>query len=593
MKKDFNQKKRMDIKYRCSNEYNRRRKNNAERYGVSHLSAGEAKVLSSSTFTVGEFTIELKEIEEKNNVQINSFGSAAEVTDYAILMGAEYFESDDKKKMGYYWTDTPIESKKPLDDYYDCPGNVTAYKLKEEKTQYHFYGYSVGKEISEIEDPCILAIDGKLFLNKDGELWTLKHKTSLYLEATIGASMAPLVPIPNEYISSEVPDRYLGRTAVILKNNQRRIEEKNFLEEVRTGKYRYVAGNNSSNIRNVNDKSVGIRPIFKTYNHSTINVPELNGIKVADAMDFPQTIATKEEQKELEELFKNNKLNKTNRYFPTSSEGIVEEYEYDGKKYVRVTATFFQKSKTILSNGCEYDYGSKVWVRVEPIKLIVTKDNFSSLTEKILFAGVPYDKTITQDAITCARSGVFIHFLLNNNGDDFFFTAESSIYDRIVSGTDWMKLYLYTKSKYAEFNIPFEETELEASERYKQELQKVKEYCKKYRLDMQYNDFNKDVTKGTIEYSYRRPSVEFLNSIDNPITATLAALGPREIWNKQFYKEYLKKYGLYAIVIIKEENINQISNKLYDDILDKSYRYYLGLENTGKTLTLNNDKKIK
>ena len=218
----------MDIKYRCSNEYNRRRKNNAERYGVSHLSAGEAKVSSSSTFTVGEFTIELKEIEEKNNVQINSFGSAAEVTDYAILMGAEYFESDDKKKMGYYWTDTPIQSRKPLDGYYDGPGSVTAYKLKEEKTQYHFYGYSVGKEISEIEDPCILAIDKKLYLNKDGELWTLKHKTSLYLEATIGASMASLAPIPREYIYSEVPDRYLGRTAVILKNIQRRIEEKNF-----------------------------------------------------------------------------------------------------------------------------------------------------------------------------------------------------------------------------------------------------------------------------------------------------------------------------------------------------------------------------
>ena len=63
---------------------------------------------------------------------------------------------------------------------------------------------------------------------------------------------------------------------------------------------------------------------------------------------------------------------------------------------------------------------------------------------------------------------------------------------------------------------------------------------------MQYNDFNKDVTKGTIEYSYRRPSVEFLNSIDNPITAILAALGPREIWNKQFYKEYLKFRTLIA-----------------------------------------------
>lgn len=105
MKKDFNQKKRMDIKYRCSDEYNRRRKNHAERYGVSHLSAGEAKVSSSSTFTVGEFTIELKEIEEKNNVQNKLHYAITGMTAPEII----YNRVDSKKEyMGLQtWKNSP------------------------------------------------------------------------------------------------------------------------------------------------------------------------------------------------------------------------------------------------------------------------------------------------------------------------------------------------------------------------------------------------------------------------------------------------------------------------------------------------------
>ncbi len=553
-------------------KFNRKKhskKDRVKEYGVTHLSAGEANVSSVSTFSIGEYTIEPEKIEEKSNIQIDLIGSEAEVTDYAILMGAEYFESDDMRKMGYYWTSTPVKSKIPLNI---CDGirRITPYKFNEIGNHYTFYGYSKGERISKIEDPCIIEIVDEtgttLCMNKDGKMWTLRKDTNVFAEDIIGASMTPLCPRIEETIVSLKIDRYLGSSDVILKKLQERLEEREFWIDVCSGKYHYVAGNNNSNIRKVSDTSVGIRPMFNTYNHSSINIPELDGIKMADAMDIPQTIATQKEQEKLEKLFKNNQLNKTGRFFPTSNEGSVEEYEYNGKKYVRVTACFFDKKAKKLSNGCRYKNGSKVWVKVEPVKLIVTKDNFSSLTEKILFAGVPYNQTINPNSFTCST---FIDCLLSN-GRDFFFTTGTSFYNRIVSGTDWMKLYRYTKNKYKELGIPFEETELEASERYKKEYEKLKEYCREYKLDMQFNDFNKSIRQRTIDYSYR-PSAEFLNSLDDPITATLAALGPRDIWNRQFFEEYLKAYGSYALLAIKEESINQISNKMYDEKLEKAF----------------------
>lgn len=541
------------------------KENRIRNYGISNLSAGEAKV---STSTTGDFAIEPKKKDE-NNILINLIGSEAEITDYAILMGADYFEFDDMRRMGDYWTGTPVESKISL-NICNGPRIKTIYKLNEVKSVYTFYGYSKGEEIDEIIDSCIVEIvdefGTKLCINRDGELWELEKVISYYDEATIGASMSLQSPRIYETISSLKPVKYLGKTNVILEKLPGRLEEKEFGKKIYRGYNHYVAGNNNSTIRKDSDTSVGIRPIFNTYNYSSINVPELNGVKIIDAMDFPQTVATQNEQCKLERLLTNNQLKRTGRYFPTSNEGLVEEYEYNGKKYVRVKAAFFDKDKKVLlSNGSKYKYGSTVWVMVEPVKLIVTKDNLLSLTEKILFAGVPYNQTIIQDAITCLKSSTFINCLLSN-AEEFFFTAETSLCDRIVTGTDWMKSYQYTKSKYEELNIPFEEKELDAVERYKKEYKTLKEYCKKNRLDMNFNGFNKNIRQRAIDYSYR-PSVEFLNSIDSPITSALAALGPRDIWNRQFFDEYLKIYGLW--VLQNEEYIYQISNKLYDEKIEK------------------------
>lgn len=549
--------------------------NKVHKYGISHLSAGEAKVKSVSAFTVGDYTIEPKTIEEKNNAQIDATGYEAEVTDYAILMGVQYWESYDKNKgvrrLGNYWTSTPVTSKTPLNTL-EGPKRVTAYKLEEVKTDYTFYGYSKGMVLDEIQEPCIVEIENEkgitLCINKNGEMWTLKEKNSYYAEATIGTCMGG--PRINETINSLVTDKYLGSSYDVLSKLQRRLEERDFWIKIASKKYQYVGGTDKFNIRETSDTSVGIRPIFNTYNHAGINNVAINGVKKVNTVDFPQTVASKKEQKELDKLLKKNELTETGRYFPTSNEGMTAEYEYNGEKYVRVTANFYnENSKTSLSNGCEYKNGNTVWVRVEAVKQIVTEDNFSSLTEKILFAGVPYQRTLSTNYITHKRSSDFIVSLLSN-ADDFFFTVFSSPEDRIISGTEWMQKYNDIKNKYTlYYNIPFEETELEAAKRYKKEYQKLIEECKRQRISMKFDSYDQNAPFKKIDYSYR-PSVEFLNSIEDPIIATLAALGPRSIWNDEFYKEYLKAYGLWALLTLQKENIIKISDQMYSDELEKA-----------------------
>lgn len=146
----------------------------------------------------------------------------------------------------------------------------------------------------------------------------------------------------------------------------------------------------------------------------------------------------------------------------------------------------------------------------------------------------------------------------------------------ILNFISWLILIIslkLQKNKYNEFNIPFEKTELEAAERYKKEYEKFKDYFEKHDFDMQSNKFIKNIRNRKINYSYN-PSVKFLNSIENPIVATLAALGPREIWNKVFFEEYVKAYGLWALVVLNEEKINQISNKMYDEKMKKVLKLY-------------------
>lgn len=553
-------------------KFNQRRtyeNNLVKKYNISHLSASEAKVGNVSSFTVGDFSVQPKKINSTSHEVIDLIGNKALVTDYAILMGADYYE-EDNKRYGYYWTSTPLESEYHLYTE-DGVSKIEYYDVHESKTDYTFYGYEKGNKIDCLKDPCIIEVTNEngttLYINQDDELWTLLEEEKYFAEATMGDCMGGARI--HETIKVFVKNEYIGFTYDFIEKIYKDIQRNKFYDDVNDEKYQYVAGGEFL-IRNISDTSVGIRPTFNTYNHSSINSEIINGVKYSYITDFPQTVATKQEQKKLEKLFKGNALTDTGRLFPTSDGKIVNEYEYNGCKYVRVCANFYdKKNKTLLSNGCEYKNGDAVWVRVEPVELVTTKDNYLSVVNKILFAGLSYKNTLISNPYTSVRCSNFLHFLLSNISEHLFTNERSSV-DRIVCGTDWMRTYQDIKDKYAlYFNIPFEETEFEAAERYKKEYKKLIEECMKQGTSMKFDSFDQNAVFKRIDYSYR-PSSEFLNSINDPIIATLAALGPRSVWNDEFYKEYLRAYGLWALLTLQKENIIKISDQMYSDELEKT-----------------------
>ena len=107
-------------------------------------------------------------------------------------------------------------------------------------------------------------------------------------------------------------------------------------------------------------------------------------------------------QQELERQFNNRRLNKTGNGYTTDSRAYDEydekfkaqrheEYEYRGKRYIRVKAnSYFDGNEFTLSNGEEYRDGDNVWVEVQPIKWLVSERDKLILSEKLVFAGVQF-----------------------------------------------------------------------------------------------------------------------------------------------------------------------------------------------------------
>lgn len=133
-----------------------------------------------------------------------------------------------------------------------------------------------------------------------------------------------------------------------------------------------------------------------------------DGVEYVEYGYYPQKATDLRTQDELERLFssRSKKLQTTGNGYTTDShywEDYDEEfkphrhieYEYNGKRYVRVKANFcvIEEDKEItLSNGKNYKKGDPVWVEIEPIKWLVDKNAKLMLSDKIIFAGVQFGK---------------------------------------------------------------------------------------------------------------------------------------------------------------------------------------------------------
>lgn len=156
------------------------------------------------------------------------------------------------------------------------------------------------------------------------------------------------------------------------------------------------------NFRNVfhspTASSFGVRPTiaFSTIKDKAVQISDESSDTLKYKYgEYPQTIVDKEMQNKLNKLFWNNKLSKTNRYYsfvPHRSKSFdlysLQEYEVDGKKYVRVP----YMEKGILRGDLDMiDYSTSYWVEVEPIVWLVDKKLNLAMSEKVLFSGVPFN----------------------------------------------------------------------------------------------------------------------------------------------------------------------------------------------------------
>lgn len=165
----------------------------------------------------------------------------------------------------------------------------------------------------------------------------------------------------------------------------------------------------------IDERDCGIRPVIPI-SYITENYPdiEIEGKESIEFGNYPQTTANVELQKELENAFLAEKLEKTGNTYTTDSQPILlglferragaefkadihEEFEYNGKKYVRAKVNdgdladeIYEEKRT--SNGEKYKEGDYVWVEVEPIKWLKDEKLGVFIAEKILVAGIEYEE---------------------------------------------------------------------------------------------------------------------------------------------------------------------------------------------------------
>ena len=171
-----------------------------------------------------------------------------------------------------------------------------------------------------------------------------------------------------------------------------------------------VDANGAITCTSVIRRSNGARLALPFSSISISSIPEkesLTGKRAEDGIIeveygyYPQKAVSKDMQLKLEQAFKSGILSRTGKGYTTDSKNIVDydgkfepkrhkEYQYNGKRYVRVEAnstfTEFQ-----LSNGKKYKNGDYVWVEVQPVRWLVDEKAKIMITEKIIFAGVQFN----------------------------------------------------------------------------------------------------------------------------------------------------------------------------------------------------------
>ena len=174
---------------------------------------------------------------------------------------------------------------------------------------------------------------------------------------------------------------------------------------------RVVNGSGNSFYNYVRKRDGGARPALPFSSISSIPTNGESGKRARDGVleveygYYPQKAVSRDMQDRLERAYKSGTISKTRNSYTTDSRKYNaydekflakqhEEYEYNGKRYVRVEANSdFEGGEFQLSNGESYRDGDNVWVEVQPVKWLVDERAKVMITDKLIFFGVQFNYT--------------------------------------------------------------------------------------------------------------------------------------------------------------------------------------------------------
>lgn len=153
-----------------------------------------------------------------------------------------------------------------------------------------------------------------------------------------------------------------------------------------------------------------IRPVLQSSSIfskiSSNRMAGYNGTEEVEYGEYPQNAAASKMQIILESEYYDDRLNETKASYTFNSAKwgddvgfkleTYKEYEYQGKKYVRVKANpcvpFFSDDdyKFKLSNGVEYKKGDYIWVEVSPVIWLIDDETELLISKKGLASGIRF-----------------------------------------------------------------------------------------------------------------------------------------------------------------------------------------------------------
>ena len=164
------------------------------------------------------------------------------------------------------------------------------------------------------------------------------------------------------------------------------------------------------NYSSVNKRNGGARPALPFSSISNIPTNGESGKRARDGVleveygYYPQKAVSRDMQERLERAYRSSSISKTGNSYTTDSVAYDDydtafqpqthqEYEYNGKRYVRVEAnSYYDGNNFTLSNGEQYRDGDNVWVEVLPVKWLVDEKTRTMITEKLIFSGVQFNR---------------------------------------------------------------------------------------------------------------------------------------------------------------------------------------------------------